>query len=206
MALFAFWSAVALLFASPRLVDRAHWQGTILASLAEWWSWGLLTPVVIVLHRRVSSALKHTWSQGASAQVAIGVLVTIAYVYVDTIVGALMTVASLPNLFDWRVLADALQGIFLVGDARLLVDLQCMVGLLRTAAARLAAELSMERLERNFAEARLTALRLQLDPHFLFNALNTISAQLQNESRNCAPDDRAPGRLVAPLARSEEPA
>ena len=41
----------------------------------------------------------------------------------------------------------------------------------------------MERLERNFSEARLNALRMQLDPHFLFNALNTISAQVVRDPR-----------------------
>jgi two-component system LytT family sensor kinase len=45
------------------------------------------------------------------------------------------------------------------------------------------AELRMERLERNFAAARLNGLRMQLDPHFLFNALNTISAQVEREPR-----------------------
>lgn len=180
-ALFAFWSAVALLFASPRLVDRAHWQSTILASLAEWWSWGLMTPVVIVLHRRVSRALKRTWSQ-VLAQVAIGVLVTVAYVYVDTILSALMKVAPLPNLLDWHVLADAAQGIFLWAMVVYWLIFSAWSAYSNRRRA-LAAELSMERLERSFAEARLTALRLQLDPHFLFNALNTISAQLQSEPK-----------------------
>src|SRR5476649_2513866 len=47
----------------------------------------------------------------------------------------------------------------------------------------MAAELRMERMERSHAEARLNALRLQLDPHFLFNTLNTISAQVQAEPK-----------------------
>jgi len=37
----------------------------------------------------------------------------------------------------------------------------------------------LERMERNFSQARLNALRTQLDPHFLFNALNTISSQVE---------------------------
>ena len=41
----------------------------------------------------------------------------------------------------------------------------------------------MERLERRFTEARLNALRMQLDPHFLFNALNTISSQVERDPR-----------------------
>ncbi len=46
-----------------------------------------------------------------------------------------------------------------------------------------AAELRLERLEKNFSEARLNALRMQLDPHFLFNALNTISSQVERDPK-----------------------
>lgn len=38
-------------------------------------------------------------------------------------------------------------------------------------------------LQRTLAEAQLTALRLQLQPHFLFNALNTISATMYDDPR-----------------------
>ena len=39
------------------------------------------------------------------------------------------------------------------------------------------------RLEAQLAEARLDALRRQLDPHFLFNTLNTVSALLERDPR-----------------------
>jgi LytS/YehU family sensor histidine kinase len=45
----------------------------------------------------------------------------------------------------------------------------------------LSSELRAERLERQFFEARLNALRMQLDPHFLFNTLNAISAQVHRD-------------------------
>jgi LytS/YehU family sensor histidine kinase len=38
-------------------------------------------------------------------------------------------------------------------------------------------------MERNFSQARLNALRMQLDPHFLFNALNTVSSQVERNPR-----------------------
>jgi len=38
-------------------------------------------------------------------------------------------------------------------------------------------------LERSLAQAQLTALRLQLQPHFLFNALNTVSAAMYDDPR-----------------------
>jgi len=44
-------------------------------------------------------------------------------------------------------------------------------------------ELRLERMERSFSQARLNALRMQLDPHFLFNALNTISSQVERDPR-----------------------
>ncbi len=47
----------------------------------------------------------------------------------------------------------------------------------------LASELRLERMERSFSQARLNALRMQLDPHFLFNALNTISSQVERDPR-----------------------
>ena len=55
-----------------------------------------------------------------------------------------------------------------------------------TESVRLAAEaagLQAERaqLEGQLAEARLAALRMQLNPHFLFNALNTVSAFIERD-------------------------
>ncbi len=47
----------------------------------------------------------------------------------------------------------------------------------------IASELRLERLEKSLSQARLNALRMQLDPHFLFNALNTISSQLERDPK-----------------------
>ena len=44
-------------------------------------------------------------------------------------------------------------------------------------------ELQQAKLEANLAEAQLQNLRLQLEPHFLFNALNAISAAIYEDPR-----------------------
>lgn len=62
----------------------------------------------------------------------------------------------------------------------------------RYAAAR-AQELQAARLERRLAEAELAILRGQLQPHFLFNALNTISSVMYD-------DPAAADRMLAHLA------
>ena len=53
-------------------------------------------------------------------------------------------------------------------------------------------ELRFETLERQLARAQLDALRVQLQPHFLFNALNAISAVVYEDPRIA---DRMIGRL-----------
>jgi len=53
-------------------------------------------------------------------------------------------------------------------------------------------ELRLQTIERQLAEAQLEALQLQLRPHFLFNALNAISAMVYEDARAA---DRMIGRL-----------
>jgi LytS/YehU family sensor histidine kinase len=47
----------------------------------------------------------------------------------------------------------------------------------------LGSELRLERMEKSYSQARLNALRMQLDPHFLFNALNTISSHVERDPK-----------------------
>jgi LytS/YehU family sensor histidine kinase len=44
-------------------------------------------------------------------------------------------------------------------------------------------QLRLERVERSLSEWRLNALRLHLEPHFLFNALNAISSEIVKRPR-----------------------
>jgi LytTr DNA-binding domain/Histidine kinase len=55
----------------------------------------------------------------------------------------------------------------------------------------LASELRLERMERSFSHARLNARRMQLDPHFLFNALNTVFSQVALARAKVRHDERS---------------
>ncbi len=181
MALFGLWTAVGLVFALPRLEPGADWHQPLLGSLAEWWSWGVMTPLIVALNERLPVDGK-PWFVRLPPQAALGVGVTILYVYVDTVLTAVLQRRPIPDLASGRLLLDALRGIFLWAMI-VYVLIATTWAALRSRRRALAAELSMERLERSYAEARLNVLRLQLDPHFLFNALNAISAQLETEPR-----------------------
>jgi LytS/YehU family sensor histidine kinase len=105
---------------------------------------------------------------------------TAIYVYVFAAMRTLLGLGRWGTLLNAEVLMSALRGMFLW--SWLVYWLILGVWQAHHYSQRyLASELRMARLERQSADARLNALRMQLDPHFLFNALNTISSQVERD-------------------------
>jgi two-component system LytT family sensor kinase len=177
----AFWTLVAVLFTLPRLAAGAPWHPTLLAALAQWWAWAALTPLILVADR-VMPFDRRQQLRRVAAHGALGLVVTLAYVLLAGLLQAAIGAAPAAPFDAAALLADAMGGMYVWS---LLV--YCMIVGARHAYLYhrhfLAEELRFERLERSFAEARLHALRMQLDPHFLFNALNTISAHVSIDAR-----------------------
>ncbi len=176
-----FWTAVGFLFALPHL-GHGGWRVPLLGSLGGWWSWGLLTPVIVAVDRALPIPERQPGLRVLLHLLILGPVATSCVVILSAVLGAAMQVAPWSRLLHGRMLADALQGALLWG----MVVYCLVVGVWQAHQGQqryLAAELRMQRLERSFSEARLAALRMQLDPHFLFNALNTISAQVVREPR-----------------------
>ncbi len=116
------------------------------------------------------------------AHLPASVALTILYFYVFIAMRALL------GLGVWSVLADTkfLPTVFREGFLWSWLVYWAIFGARQTFRYYehyLASELRLERMERSFSEARLNALRMQLDPHFLFNALNTISSQVERNPR-----------------------
>ena len=177
---FAFWTAVGLVFVLPRLTQSHDLRKTLLSALAEWWSWGLLVPFIIALDRSLPFSGKQLMRR-VIAHLLLGPLITIGYSYVLAFMQAVMSLEPWSRLLGKGVLAEATRGMFWS-----MLVYCVIVGAWETYHYQqhyLSAELQMERLERTSSEARLNALRMQLDPHFLFNALNTISAQVERDPR-----------------------
>jgi two-component system, LytTR family, sensor kinase len=175
---FAFWSAVGLVFALPGLGSSASVTRVVASALAQWWSWGLLAPAIIAVDR----ALPHPASQfgkRVATHLVIGPGVTVVYAYLLVFVRCGMGLDEWTGLAGTAVLAAAGREIFW----SMLV--YCMiVGAWQAYSYKrryMLAELQLERLERTASEARLHALRTQLDPHFLFNTLNAVSSQVERD-------------------------
>jgi two-component system, LytTR family, sensor kinase len=175
------WTAIGVVFAVPRFASAASWWFTLRSSLAEWWAWGLLMPAIIAVDRRLPIALSSLGTRFA-AHIAIGIPVTLIFSYVSAALQAVMGVLVWSKVMSLAPLHDTLKGGFLWS---LLVYLLVVGGwqAMQYSQQYLASQLRLERLERSFSEARLNVLRMQLDPHFLFNALNTISSLIASQPK-----------------------
>ena len=169
-----------MLFASPNL-SSSNWNRTLIGSLAQWWSWGLVTPLIFWTDSRLPFK-KNQLGMRILAHLVASVALTVFYFYV------FMAMRALLGLGAWRALTDtgSLLTAFRQGLLWSWVVYWVIFGARQTFRYYehyLASELRLEQMERSFSQARLNALRMQLDPHFLFNALNTISSQVERDPR-----------------------
>lgn len=177
----AAWTAIGVVFALPALAAGRAWRPNLLGSLAQWWSWGLVAPLIAAADRRLPSSDKQL-ARRILLHFLLSLPVTAAYVYVFAAMLALVGLETWQTAVDPQTLLVSLRGMFLWSW----LVYWLIVGAWQAYQyyeRYLSSELRMERLERRFSEARLNALRMQLDPHFLFNALNTISSQVERDPR-----------------------
>jgi two-component system, LytTR family, sensor kinase len=175
------WTILGCVFALPDLSNGSDKGHALLSSLTVWWSWGMVTPIILWVDRKILVSSKQL-ARRVVAHLIPSLLVTSVYVYVLGVLRAALGIGQWSALLTSRILLDSLQGLFLwnwliywlilgAWQAHHYYD------------RYVASELRLERLERNFSEARLNALRMQLEPHFLFNALNTISSQVERDPK-----------------------
>jgi two-component system, LytTR family, sensor kinase len=175
-----FWTAIAVIFALPQLGQNSHPQRVLLSALAQWWAWGILVPGILALDHILPFSAQRIVPR-LITHLFLGPFAAVVYCYVETALKALLGVGTWSSLAGEAVITVAVREMFWS------MLIYCLiVGVWEAYLYHrryVSAELQMERLQRNFSEARLNALRMQLDPHFLFNALNTISSQVEREPK-----------------------
>lgn len=168
------WTALAVVFASQLYFAGLPWGQALAWSIPRWYSWGLITPVVFWLDRRVGRRL--ALPMRVALHVPLGVFWTSMSIALRLVTRPLRG-AGMPDdlgtFFLERFYSDLLIYAVIAG-ASLARDYAAQV----REREREAHDQALERaaLERDLIEARLQGLRAQLHPHFLFNALNTISS------------------------------
>ena len=162
--------------------------GETVETFAEVGLWALLTPVVFWMVRRFP-AERGRWATRFVGQLAVGVAVAFAIEYVTRGVLRPVLTGPLPDEWAWSVGTT-------FSRLRMLDELIIFFAVLATGYARAALFQVQERraesdqlraqtsrLEVQLADARLSALRMQLNPHFLFNSLNAVSALVERDPR-----------------------
>ena len=194
----AIWGGIGLFDAtqtvvSMRAMGMHHaWVELFIFQLLGWMPWALATPWVMRLG--VSAPMRLRWSRGrGSVSAALHGWGVHAASWFALSVGASLWVAVTEHLLNpWNPNATpqpVLDLFLLHAYASILASLfvyYCIViaGRMLDANERLAAQRAASAdLARQLAQAQLDALRHQIEPHFLFNALNAI-AGLVRELRN----------------------
>jgi signal transduction histidine kinase len=175
-----FWSALGVLFALPG-ISSPRWNRQLLWSLTFWWAWGLVTPLIFWVDARLPFQEKQLGMR-ILAHLPVSILLILLYTYLLDAMGAVVGLTPWSSLgargYVASVSNEGILGKWLVYSV--------IFGARQTFLYYkhyLDSELRLERMKRSFFEARLNALRMQLDPHFLFNALNTISSQVERDPR-----------------------
>lgn len=176
----AAWTALGVIFALPAL-GTPGWEDELRTCLAQFWTWGLLTPAIAALDRRLPFPAREL-GRRFTAHLLASLVFTEIYFYLFMLLRALLGVtpwsslrpANLisPAMIGWQIWSWMIYWVIAGGLAAYDYYRRYMTS-----------ELRLERLEHSFAEARLNALRMQLDPHFLFNALNTISSHVERDPK-----------------------
>lgn len=175
------WTTVALLFALPALRQPESFWPDLKNGLANWWTWGLVAVLIAEADRRLPVSEARI-GRRVLLHVPLSFFFSVLVACGRTSLAVVFGWVPVERLFPSEILRSILHPIFLW---TWVIYWLVLGGLLakRYHEQFLSSELRAERLERLSTQATLHSLRLQLDPHFLFNALNTISAQVESEPK-----------------------
>jgi hypothetical protein len=171
------WTGLSFFFASQFIIlsrGKISWGQALSLTAPRWYVWGLLTPLVFWVDRRLGA------KQSLAARVALHVPLGLAFTGLSIVLRLISRPIrgarwppSIAEFFLERFYWDLLIYAVIAGVS-IARDYAAQVRQRDREAHALA--LQTADLERRLVESRLQSLRAQLHPHFLFNALNTISA------------------------------
>ncbi|HEU0299947.1 MAG TPA: histidine kinase [Longimicrobium sp.] len=196
LAVFGAWTFFGLVesgnaYVSQRLQgrDRGVWSALV-GNMPWWYLWALLTPAVLWVCRRLrpdraGPALLTLGHLAAGLAFSAVHLLVEGHVFYRTHGHWVLpsVTVQIRNLFLNFLLLDLLTYAAIAGTYYTL-DYFRRYREEELAAAELRARAA--RLEAQTAEARLSALRMELNPHFLFNALNAVSGLVRRAENGAA--------------------
>jgi hypothetical protein len=180
---FLFWALPAVVAAyGMHIVSVAFNPGLTFteklgAQLLMWMSWGIWSLVIFAILDRLSASGAH-WSRAAMILIPLCVIVVPAQILVYA--GVTRLYALGPGFGFTSTIAVGMR----VSGAMFVVTFWAIVGThagIRWYEAWRAQTVLSDKLSADLAAAQLRALKAQLNPHFLFNALNSVVTLINRE-------------------------
>jgi two-component system, LytTR family, sensor kinase len=175
-------AVVAILQSATQLVHmRAAPRNWILVALTflGWMVWAALTPPIVRLTRRVPVERARIARALAVHFVAAFACVLVLMIFWEVLSRALVAVTGVTASGFWRTLLNPV-GHAMVG----IVTYGCIVAAVTAHDAverSHRAAVTTARLERDVAQARELAIKMQVHPHFLFNTLHAVSVLITED-------------------------
>ena len=190
LVILGFWTLLGLLESSKAYLSErvrglppgmAHgWDAALIGNMPWWLLWAALTPVVFRLAARFRLD-QPRWGRAAAMHLVAGTLVSLVHLVVTAVLYyyTITRGTRIPspfiqvrNIVDGYLVVDIMTYCAVVG-AWYMLDFARRTREREVTALQLEARAAS--LESQMTEARLDALRMELNPHFLFNALNAIA-------------------------------
>jgi len=201
-----FWTLLGVAFATQVYLaeqrfgpEAASWWTALRVNLPEWYLWGIVSLIAVRLTRRFPVD-RHTWRRHLPLHVGASLNLAFVHLIAAVLIQAAFSAAAGESYLILTKLVDN----FTVQYHWNVVVYWAILGVAHAREYhrdREAHRLRAARLEARLAQARLQALTLELRPHFLFNALNSV-AELIHENPDAA--ERMVQRLGELLRRTLE--
>jgi signal transduction histidine kinase len=192
------WTIIGLSFASQFYLSSSlfgyntvTWGQAIHITLGDWYVWAVLSLPILWFARRFPLH-RRNWSKLVVIHLAASLVACLSYVLVRAAVGQVQNPLLGMTTTFWGTVRNLLlkNTFFNLLIYWIIVCVSLAFDYYRKFRDR---EVRTSDLERRLAEAKLMALQMQLNPHFLFNTLHTISALMHK-------DVEAADRMVARLS------
>ena len=192
------WTALGLFFASRNYLLSAYSgqpfsiRFTILVSLADWYPWALLTPIILILARKYGLDRGHLL-RNLSIHIPCSIVFSVVHLIVFTIAMRFIATAPPGGLPPFgRMVQSYFPNNLHSGVMTywVIVSIGYAISYYRRYKE---GELRAADMRERLVQAQLQALKMQLHPHFLFNTLHAISTLMHR-------DVEAADRMLARLS------